>query len=244
MNRQSSLVPQATVTELADLMLDLAAFRFRPEDPVRWASGAIMPVYNDNRRLLSEPRARALVTDAFCAILGANDAGTPAATDVAGRAGVANLDGIVGTATGGIAPATSLADRLGLRFFYVRSRAKDHGLGRRVEGAGEDFRGMRVVLVEDLISTGGSSAAAALAVHEAGATLESGMAVFSYGFARADEAFAALPFSFTMTPILTVTDLYARARERDLLTAEQIALVETWLADPFGWAAKQGDSRG
>ena len=243
MNRQSSLVPQATVTELADLMLDLAAFRFRPEDPVRWASGAIMPVYNDNRRLLSEPRARALVTEAFCAILGANDAGTLAETDLAGRAGVANLDGIVGTATGGIAPATSLADRLGLRLFYVRSKAKDHGLGRRVEGAGEEVPGTRVVLIEDLVSTGGSSAAAALAVHEAGAVLDLGLAIFSYGFVRADEAFAALPFPFTMRPILTVAGLYARARERDLLTAAQIALLDTWLADPFGWAAKQGDTR-
>ena len=215
-----------STNQLADLMLDLGSFQLRPDNPVRWASGALMPVYNDNRRLLSEPRARVLVTDAFCDIL--NEAG-------------AMPEGIVGTATGGIAPATSLADRLGIRFFYVRSGAKDHGLGRRVEGTGDGFDGMDVVLVEDLVSTGGSSAAAAAAVHEAGALLRTGIAVFSYGFSRADESFAALPFPFTMRPILTVADLYRRAKDRNLLTNNQITQLDHWLVDPFGWAEKRGE---
>ena len=211
-----------TLTELADMMLDNRTFELRPERPVRWASGALMPVYNDNRRLLSHPRARTLVADACVASL--HDAGV-------------NPDGIVGTATGGIAPATTLADRLGVRLYYVRSSAKGHGLGRRVEGAGEDAPDGEVVLIEDAVSTGGSSASAAAAVGETGATLRYGICVFSYGFERADDAFGALPFEFSMHALLRFDQLFGRARERGIVTDNQATEIERWLADPFAWEA-------
>jgi orotate phosphoribosyltransferase len=204
------------------MMLDSGAFQLRPDTPVQWASGAVMPVYNDNRRLLSEAAARALVADAFVRVI-----------EERGE----RLDGIVGTATGGIAPATTLADRLGLRFYYVRSAAKTHGLGRRVEGSDDDFAGTRVVLVEDAVSTGGSFASAAAAVHDADADLRFGLCVFSYGFAKADETFRALPFEFEVIPVVTFRDLFSRAEERELLTPDQSEEIGRWVRDPFNWAS-------
>ena len=210
------------VTEaLAKIMLDMGTFRFRPDDPVVWASGYTMPVYNDNRLLLSYPEARALVVQGFSEILE--------------RWGC-EVSAIVGTATAGIAPATSLADALGKRLYYVRSGSKDLGLGRQVEGVDREPRG-RVLLVEDLVSTGGSSAEAALAVHNAGLTLNHGVAIFSYGFERADDRFASLPFDFVLEPVVELGTLLRIASQQSLLDSEQIEVIESWIASPFEWGA-------
>lgn len=215
-------------TQLTELMLDLGTFGLRPSDPVTWASGAVMPVYNDNRRLLSHPRARNLVATGMARILESLSI-RPA--------------GIVGTATGGIAPATTLADVLDLRLYYVRPNAKDHGLGHAVEGLSEGDTGLPVVLVEDLVSTGGSSSAVAGTVHAAGLSLSHGCAVFSYGFARAGRAFDALPFGFTMHALLTLDDLIEAGSATGRLGVRDVELLREWQSDPFGWAQKQGSLR-
>jgi len=212
-------------TSLIDLMFELKTFQVRADDPVTWASGAVMPVYNDNRRLLSDSRARSIVSSGM--------------TDIVASTGL-RVSGVVGTATGGMAPAVTLADRLGLRFFYVRSGAKGHGLGRLVEGLGVDDAGLDVVLVEDLVSTGGSSAAAADAVHRSGLGLSLGIAVFSYGFPRADRAFAELDFPFRMHALVHLDDLLEHASVTGALSPDDIDTVRSWQAAPFSWARTRG----
>jgi orotate phosphoribosyltransferase len=209
-------------TTLADLMLDRATFQLRPDRPVRWASGALMPVYNDNRRLLADPHARSLVADLFVEL-------------IAGL-GISPV-GVIGVATGGIVPATTLADRLGVRLYYARSAPKDHGLGRQVEGVGDDFTEGELVLVEDLVSSGGSCAGAVEAARKEGARLRHGLCVFSYEFERADRTFAGLG-DFTMHPVITVAGVIQRASERTLLNAEQLSALEAWCEDPFGWDSR------
>lgn len=226
-----------TVTDqLADMMFDLRTIEFRPSAPVRWTSGHLMPVYNDNRRLLAHPQARSMVVRGFEELIDSWDF---------------KPDAVVGIATGGIAPATSLADRLGLRLYFVRSAPKGHGLARTLEGADDSgasgsaapggAASETVVLVEDLVSTGGSSAEAANAVHNAGLRINHGVAVFSYGFAAAPERFAALGFPFVMEPLVTIEDLLRRARERGRMEARDIDFVTEWLADPYAWGASRED---
>ncbi|MCG8477722.1 MAG: hypothetical protein MI724_01400, partial [Spirochaetales bacterium] len=167
-------------TELAGFALEIGAFRIVPRDPVTWASGYRMPVYNDNRLLLRYRRGRELVRDGLLALLESEDV-----TD--------SWDGVAGTASAGIAPALLIAEATGLDFFYVRGAAKGHGLGRRIEGLspGElasalpfrpagDEAPARILLVEDLLSTGGSAAAAAEALMEVGAEVPLCLAIFSY----------------------------------------------------------------
>jgi orotate phosphoribosyltransferase len=150
-------------------------------------------------------------------------------------------DGIAGTASAGIAPATTLADALSAPLYYVRSEAKDHGMGRVVEGAPHDgLGGHRIVLVEDLVSTGGSSARAAEALAGAGATVTACLALFSYGFAAATERFAALPGTPPLVPLCTMGDLISRGRENGTIPAADAGALEEWTEDPFGWGAHRG----
>lgn len=206
--------------QLADLMLDLGTIEFCPSRPIRWVSGHLMPVYNDNRRLLADPGARLLVVRGFEEIVDHWNL---------------SIDGVMGVATGGIAPATSLADRLGARLYFVRAAAKDHGLRRTVEGWDESAPSNTVLLVEDLVSTGGSSADAANAVHQVGMSINHGVAIFSYGFSRAAERFAALSFPFVMEALVTIEDLLGRAREHDRLEPQEIDCIRDWLTAPYSW---------
>ena len=210
----------STTLRLADKMLDMGTFQVRPREPVRWASGYLMPVYNDNRRLLSHPEARRLVAAGF-------------AEEV--RRQKLEIDGVVGTATAGIAPATALADLLGTRLYYVRSGAKSHGLKRRVEGTDSSPAPERVVLVDDVVSTGGSCADAATAVHSEGLLVVGGLCVFSYGFDESRTRFARLGFPFEMFPLVTVSDLLERAAVRGETETEDLQCVREWLDAPFTW---------
>ncbi|MDD3456903.1 orotate phosphoribosyltransferase, partial [Sphaerochaeta sp.] len=164
---------------LASMALDLGAIKLQVQQPFTWASGYRMPIYNDNRRLLASAKARSLVCDAFAEMLDclAFDA-----------------DNIAGTATAGIPHATTLADRLGKPLSYVRSSGKDHGLGQQIEGLGQSgsYEGARVLLIEDLISTGGSSIKAVEAIVKAGGVCPYTLAIFTYGFDAAVKAFEAL----------------------------------------------------
>lgn len=208
---------------LADRMLRRKSFQFRPDRPVRWVSGHLMPVYTDSRRLLSDPVARALVVDGIA--------------EEMRRYRVRPL-GIVGTATAGIAPATSLADYLCLPLYYVRPVAKDHGLGQRIEGRAEPFSDEEVVLVEDLVSTGHSSVAALTALSAAGAKVRHGFCVFSYGFREAAEAYAGLPAHFEMHPLVDMELLLDRGRRSGLLTAPEVVELRKWLEDPCAWGRR------
>jgi orotate phosphoribosyltransferase len=214
---------------LAREALRLGAIRLKPEDPFTWASGYRMPIYNDNRQLLAVPKARALVRDAFAEMLKVLDF---------------DPDNISGTATAGIPHATSLADLLEKPLSYVRSAGKDHGLHQQIEGLGKSgsYEGAKVALIEDLISTGGSSINAVKAIVEAGGNCPYCLAIFTYGFSAASEAFAALKPSCISYTILTYERMVATALDSGYVDQAGAALLSTWRTDPFGWGEKNGFS--
>ena len=208
--------------EVARDLLRIGAVLLRPDEPFTWASGLRSPIYCDNRLTLSEPALRRRLTDGFLAVLD--------------REGLAP-DVIAGTATAGIPHAAWLADRLEKPMVYVRSSPKGHGRGNQIEGRlGE---GARVVLVEDLVSTGGSSLAAVEALRAAGAEVLAVVAVFSYGLDRAEAAFrdAGVPL-FTLSDYGALLDV-ARAEGR--LDDDALAALRAWREDPEGWKARSAE---
>lgn len=156
----------------ADL-LRIGAVLLRPDEPFTWASGIQAPIYTDNRLSLGYPALRRRLAAGFEAQIQARGL---------------EPDVIAGTATAGIPHAALLADRLDLPLVYVRAKPKGHGRGNRIEGPLGD--GQRVVVVEDLVSTGGSSLDAAAALREAGGEVLAVLAIFSYNLPRAAQAFA------------------------------------------------------
>ena len=204
---------------LAHDLLGIGAVTLRPDDPFTWASGRLAPVYTDNRLTLSHPEIRDRIADGFAEVV---------------RDRFARTDAVSATATAGIAPGALLADRLGLPFSYVRSKPKGHGRGNRVEGAVAE--GQRVVIVEDLVSTGGSVLSAAEALRERGAVVVAALAVFTYGFPDADAAFDAAGL-----PLVTLTHFaaLAEAAHADLGQGAARAL-DDWRRDPAGWSRQRG----
>ncbi len=186
-----------------------------------------MPIYNDNRMFLFHPATRRLIAR-----------GLAEAVEVRGM----EPEVVAGTATAGIPHGALLADLLSLPFIYIRDKPKGHGLKNRIEGldAESDLEGRRVVVIEDLISTGGSSARAVEAVREAAGECTWCISIFSYGLDKADQAFGALDPACNHTSLLTFPTLLAAAREGGFLSAEQIALLEAWRQDPFGWGEAHG----
>jgi orotate phosphoribosyltransferase len=215
---------------LARLALEAGAIQLRPDKPFTWASGYRMPVYNDNRLLLGRPEARRAIAEAFAGMV---------------REEARPFDLVAGTATAGIPHATTLADLLGLPLCYVRSKAKEHGAGNLIEGlaAGAGLSGRRVVLVEDLVSTGGSSIKAVEALRQAGADCSLCLAIFSYGFRQGRDAFEALNPPCRLKTILTYGQLLPLARESGYLKESDMELLREWDQDPFGWGQKHGFPR-
>ncbi|MGE4583736.1 MAG: orotate phosphoribosyltransferase [Sphaerochaeta sp.] len=212
---------------LAQQALSLGAIRLQVQNPFTWASGYRMPIYNDNRRLLAQPQARALIAEAFEAMLKSLDF---------------DPENIAGTATAGIPHATTLADRLSKPLSYVRSAGKDHGLGQQIEGLGQSgsYEGARVLLVEDLISTGGSSIKAVQAVVQAGGICPYTLAIFTYGFETARSAFSALDPACNFHTILDYDVMVRSAEKQGYISSEDAVLLRTWREDPFGWGEKHG----
>ena len=149
---------------------------------------------------------------------------------------------VAGTATAGIPHGALLADLLSLPYIYIRDKPKAHGLKNRIEGldAESDLGGKRVVVIEDLISTGGSSARAVEAVREANGDSNWCLSIFSYGLEKAAEQFAALSPPCEFTSLLTFPVLLDVARDGGFLTEDQIALLADWREDPFVWGEKNG----
>ena len=164
-----SEISQAVATAL----LQIKAVFLRPDEPFTWASGIKSPIYTDNRLVLTAPQQRDVVADALAARI---------------REAFPDVEVLMGTATAGIAHAALAADRLGLPMGYVRASAKDHGRANRIEGKLE--AGQKVVVVEDLISTGGSVIEVVQALRAAGAEVLGIVALFTYGMAAAETAMA------------------------------------------------------
>ncbi len=195
--------------EVARALLQIKAVVFTPDAPVTFKSGIVSPIYVDNRRLPYESQAWHLVIDSFWHTLIAQKL---------------EYDVIAGIETGGIPHSAALAYRLHRPSVFVRKQPKEHGMKRRVEGG--EVSGKRVLLIEDLITTGGSSLSGVEALRDEGAQVVCCMAIFSYGFPQAAEAFAAAD-----VPLLTLTtldDVLAAAQQTGYLTADEVAVVKNW----------------
>ena len=156
----------------AEKLLAVKAIKLQPNDPFTWASGWKSPIYTDNRKTLSFPQLRSFVKLELCHLV---------------QEHFPKAEAVAGVATGAIAQGVLVADQLGLPFSYVRPKPKDHGMGNQIEG--EIEKGAKVVVVEDLISTGGSSLKAVQALRDYGVEVVGMVASFTYGFPVAEEAF-------------------------------------------------------
>lgn len=159
--------------QVASHLLQIKAVKLEPKNPFTWASGWKSPIYCDNRKTLSYPQVRTYIRDQFVALI---------------KNKYPDAEVIAGVATGAIAQGALVAQELGLPFIYVRSSAKNHGLENLIEG--EYQTGQKVVVVEDLISTGGSSIQAVKALRDAGCEVLGLVAIFTYGFQKATDNFA------------------------------------------------------
>ncbi|MBN8681084.1 MAG: orotate phosphoribosyltransferase [Chitinophagales bacterium] len=202
---------------IARQLLEVKAVRLSPSDPFTWASGMLSPIYCDNRVTLSHPAARTIVKNAL----------------VEAAAAFEPFDVVAGVATAGIPYGALLADALGKPFVYVRSSAKDHGRRNQIEGSVQ--AGARVLLIEDLISTGGSSILAADALNAVEMPVIGVLAVFQYGFQKADTAFAEKNIPFRT---LTHYDaLIEEAVRSGYITAAEVDTLKRWRENPEAWGA-------
>jgi len=205
--------------KVAEFLLQIKAVKLQPNDPFTWASGWSSPIYCDNRKTLSFPAIRTHIRQGYAeAIL--EQFGKP--------------DVIAGVATGGIAQGALVAQELGIPFIYVRGTAKGHGLGNLIEGHFE--KGQKVVVIEDLISTGGSSLVAVKALREAGLEVKGLVAIFTYGFDLAVRNFADAE-----CPFITLTDyehLIDQALKSDYINESDVESLKDWKNAPDSWSAK------
>ncbi|MFW5712701.1 MAG: orotate phosphoribosyltransferase, partial [Spirochaetota bacterium] len=192
-----------------------------------WASGYRMPIYNDNRMLLSSSEARRAVAEGFLDLI---------------QSEAIDFDVIAGTSTAGIPHSTTLADMLNTPLTYVRTKAKDHGLGNQIEGLGaeQNYGNRKVLLIEDLISTGGSSIKAVEAVRQAHGDITWCLAIFSYGLEKAGSRFAELDPPCNTKTILDYDTLIQVARSINAIDPEEERALLAWRDDPFGWGEKHG----
>jgi len=211
-----SLSDPATAARVAALLLDSGAVRLRPADPFTWSSGWRSPIYCDNRVTLAFPATRTAIADALTAAV---------------RQHYPDVEVIGGVATAGIAQGALVADRLSLPYCYVRPQPKGHGMGNQIEGNVE--AGQRVVLIEDLVSTGGSSLKAAQALRAAGAEVIGMLAVFTYGFPQAAEAFREANISLVC--LSDYTALLAEAEARGAIRPGEQATLAEWRENPAEW---------
>jgi len=206
---------------LSKMALESGAIRFNPEKPFTWASGYKMPIYNDNRLLLGKAQYRAFISQLFIKLL----------EDFS-----QHIDVIAGTATAGIPHATTLADKLNKPLIYVRSTAKSHGMGNQIEGPLTP--GKNVILIEDLISTGGSAINAVNAIRKAGGIVDYCLCIFSYGFSEARKKFDEINCQYHT--LLSFPALLEEARTMGSLSNDQIKSLKAWHKAPFKWAETKG----
>jgi len=201
--------------ELAQKLLQIKAIKLSPSEPFTWASGIKSPIYCDNRVTLSYPEIRTFVKIAL-SILSEQ---------------LEDCDTVAGVATAGIAHGALIADYIKKPFIYVRSKAKGHGRENLIEG---DFsRAKKVLVVEDLISTGGSSIQAVKALRAEGIEVVGVIALFSYEFEKAKKNFEA-----ANCPYLTVSGystMLTQAKKTNYITDEEYATLQDWSKDPSGW---------
>ena len=202
--------------KVAEFLLKIKAVRLNPDNPFTWASGWRSPIYCDNRLTLSYPDVRTYLRQEFVkAIVKRYN----------------SLDAIVGVATGGIALGALVAEEMGLPFAYVRSSTKGHGMQNMIEGklTAHD----NVVVIEDLISTGGSSLKAVSALREAKVNVKGMVAIFTYGFGHSEEAFRQA--NVELTTLSDFDTLLKEALRSDFITESQAEAIAPWRTAPEKW---------
>lgn len=231
--------------DVAKAALEIKAIKLNPDNPFEWASGFRMPIYNDNRMFLWYPSHRHLVLDAFVHLMRNN-----------GFENGKDYDFIAGTSTAGIPWGTLVATEKAKPFVYVRDKPKDHGLRNQVEGidAEADLQGKTGLLIEDLISTGGSSVGAVSGLRDANGKCDYCFSIFDYGFDMPPKMFAGeIPYDKEgkrklLTPcnarsILTYDRLLQVAVDTGYVNRQQAKMLEEWREDPFTWGEKRGFPR-
>lgn len=203
-------------TQVAETLLEIKAIKLSPNDHFTWASGWFSPIYCDNRKLLSYPKARKLVYEAFAEVIAAK---------------YPEADIIAGVATGAIAHGVLAAEAMGKPFIYVRSAPKGHGLTNQIEG--EYKAGMKVVVVEDLISTGGSSLSAVEALRSAGCEVLGMVAIFSYQFPLSVDNFKKADCE--LTTLSDYTTLIEVAEKQNYIKASDVETLKEWRKSPDTW---------
>ena len=209
-------IQDKTALEVAAKLLDIGAIKLNHQKPFTWSSGWKSPVYCDNRLALSYPPIRSFIKKALAMAI---------------RENFPEAECIAGVATAGIPQGALVAEELGLPFVYVRPKPKEHGMGNLIEGKIE--LDQKVVLVEDLISTGGSSLKAALAMRETGFDVIGMVAIFTYGFDQSEKSFEDEKVSLIC--LSDFNHLLQEALDRKYLDENQLVYVKSWRLDPANW---------
>ncbi|SIN69758.1 orotate phosphoribosyltransferase [Algoriphagus halophilus] len=210
------ILDSSVAAEVADKLLEIQAIRLQPENPFTWASGWKSPIYCDNRLSLSFPKVRNLIKEQLVRSV---------------MHYFPDAEAIAGVATAGIPQGALIANDLELPFIYVRSKAKGHGMENMIEG--KVSPGQKVVVVEDLVSTGGSSLKAVEDLRKAGFEVLGMVAIFTYGFDIADQN-----FKNSNTKLICLSHyeaLLPRAILKNYITDETLKSLSAWRKDPSSW---------
>ena len=202
--------------EVAKSLLDIKAVSLSPQNPYTWASGIRSPIYCDNRVTMSFPAVRKQIAQGLADLI---------------KEKYPDAEVVAGTATAGIPHAAWIADILGLPMVYIRSKAKDHGTGRKIEG--KISEGQKMVVVEDLISTGGSVIEASKAAELEGANVLGSVAIFTYELAKGTKNFA--DAGLAIDTLSNYSTLLEVAHETSYITEAEMDLLKDWSKDPENW---------
>lgn len=203
-------------TQIASDLLDIKAVYLKPEEPFTWASGIKSPIYTDNRITLSYPDTRNLIENGFVETI---------------KEAFPEAEVIAGTATAGIPHGAIVADKMELPFAYIRSKPKDHGAGNQVEG--RLVKGQKMVVIEDLISTGGSVLDAVAAAEREGAEVLGVVAIFTYELSKASENFEQA--GVKLVTLSNYSELIKVAKVQGYIDADGLQLLKKFKEDQEGW---------
>jgi orotate phosphoribosyltransferase len=209
-------VQEETAAKVASMLLKIQAIKLSTDKPFIWSSGWKSPIYCDNRLSLSFPEVRTAIRDGLIEAI---------------RENFFTTESIAGVATAGIPQGTLVAEGLNLPFLYVRPKPKEHGMENLIEG--KITKGQKVVLVEDLVSTGGSSLKAAKALQDAGFHVLGMVSIFNYGFDLASRNF--YEANMSLISLSDYSHVLSYALQQNYINETQLASLKAWRVDPANW---------
>ena len=207
---------QSTAGQVAEMLLQIQAIKLSADKPFTWSSGWKSPIYCDNRLSLSYPAIRHQIKMGLAQAI---------------RENFPEAEGVAGVATAGIPQGALVADELQVPFVYVRPKPKDHGMENLIEG--KVTKGQKVVVVEDLVSTGGSSLKSVQALKDAGFVVLGMVCIFNYGFAVAEKNFA--DAGVRLISLSDYSNLLAFAQQQKYITEDDVTSLKAWRVDPANW---------